>query len=59
MTLTRKTRISGSSIVITIPSQIVEAFNINSGELVEIIPVKNGEIKIKKVNNENFSRGIK
>jgi antitoxin component of MazEF toxin-antitoxin module len=51
MPLTRKTRVSGSSIVITIPSQLVEAFDINSGELVEIIPVKNGEIKIKKVNN--------
>ena len=58
MPLTRKTRLSGSSIVITIPSQIVEAFNINSGELVEIIPVKNGEIKIKKVNNEQYSKGI-
>jgi AbrB family looped-hinge helix DNA binding protein len=59
MPLTRKTRVSGSSIVITIPSQIVEAFDINSGELVEIIPVKNGEIKIKKVNNQQCSRGIK
>ena len=51
MTLTRKTRVSGSSLVVTIPSQIVEAFDINSGDLVEIVPLKNGEIKIKKVNN--------
>ena len=49
MTLTRKTRVSGSSIVVTIPSQLVEAFNINSGDTVEIIPIKNGEIKIKKI----------
>lgn len=49
--LTRKTRLSGSSIVITIPSQLVEAFNINSGEEVEIIPLNNGEIKIRKYNN--------
>ena len=54
MTLTRKTRVSGSSIVVTIPSQIVEAFDINCGDFVEIIPIKNGEIKIKKVENENL-----
>ena len=56
MPLTRKTRVSGSSIVITIPSQLVEAFDINSGELVEIVPLKNGEIKIRKLNNGS-SRG--
>ena len=56
MPLTRKTRVSGSSIVITIPSQLVEAFNINSGELIEIVPLKDGEIKIRKLNNGN-SRG--
>lgn len=49
MPLTRKTRVSGSSIVVTIPSQLVEAFDINSGDLVEIIPVKNGEIRIRKI----------
>ena len=57
MPLTRKTRVSGSSIVITIPSQLVEAFNINSGELVEIVPLKNGEIKIRKLNNDNSGGG--
>ena len=54
MPLTRKTRVSGSSIVVTIPSQLVEAFGINSGDLVEIIPLKNGEIRIKKI-DEQFS----
>ena len=49
MPLTRKTRVSGSSIVVTIPSQLVEAFDINSGDLIEIIPVKNGEIRIRKI----------
>jgi len=57
MPLTRKTRVSGSSIVITIPSQLVEAFDINSGELVEIVPLKNGEIKIRKLNNSNSGDG--
>lgn len=50
MTLTRKTRASGSSLVVTIPSQIVEAFDINTGDEVEIIPLRNGEIRLKKVN---------
>lgn len=58
MPLTRKTRVSGSSIVVTIPSQLVEAFDINSGDFVEIIPLKDGEIKIRKVNNHHSSGGI-
>lgn len=57
MPLTRKTRVSGSSIVITIPSQIVEAFDINSGDTVEIIPIKDGEIKIKKIVENKHPRG--
>ena len=52
MTLTRKTRVSGSSIVVTIPSQLVEAYNINGGDLVEIIPLRNGEIIIRKIDEE-------
>ena len=55
MPLTRKTRLSGSSIVVTIPSQLVEAFDINSGDEVEIIPVREGEIKIKKINKQHLS----
>ena len=52
MPLTRKTRVSGSSIVVTIPSQLVEAFDINSGDLVEIIPFRKGEIIIKKIDED-------
>ena len=52
MPLTRKTRISGSSIVVTIPSQLVEAYNINSGDLVEIIPLNDGEIIIRKLKKQ-------
>jgi len=58
MPLTRKTRFSGSSIVITIPSQIVEAYNINSGDLVEIKPIKNGEIRIRKLNKKENIGGL-
>lgn len=49
--LTRKIRRSGSSIVITIPSQILEAYDISCGDLVEIIPLENGKITIQKVDN--------
>ena len=56
MPLTRKTRASGSSIVVTIPSQLVEAYDINSGDLIEIVPLENGEIKIRKA-DANCSSG--
>jgi len=49
MPLTRRTRASGTSVVVTIPSQLVEAYNINGGDLIEIIPMKDGEIKIRIV----------
>ena len=49
MTLTRKTRASGSSIVVTIPSQLVEAYGINTGDTIQITPLRNGEISIKKL----------
>jgi len=38
--------------VVTIPSQLVEAFDIQTGDEVEIIPLSNGKIKIKKYNQE-------
>ena len=57
MPLTRKTRVSGSSIVVTIPSQLVEAYNINSGDLVEIIPLKDGEIIIRKLRTQQSPGG--
>lgn len=57
MPLTRKTRLSGRSIVVTIPSQLVEAFNINSGDSVEIIPLRDGEIIIKKMDTDKSSGG--
>ena len=48
MPLTRKTRFSGSSIVLTIPSQLVKAYDINDGDEIEIIPLGHGELKIRK-----------
>lgn len=57
MPLTRKTRLSGSSIVITIPSQLVEAYDINSGDIVEITPLRDGEIRIRKISIKQSSGG--
>jgi bifunctional DNA-binding transcriptional regulator/antitoxin component of YhaV-PrlF toxin-antitoxin module len=48
MPLTRKARIVGSSLVITIPSQIAKAHDINDGDELEIIPLGIAEFKIKK-----------
>lgn len=49
MPLTRKARIVGSSLVVTIPSQIAKAFDFNDGDKIEIIPIDHGEFKIRKV----------
>ena len=48
MPLVRKTRNLGKSIII-IPSQLIEAFDITTGDTVQIIPLKNGEIRIRKI----------
>jgi len=49
MPLVRKTRESGGSLVVAIPSQLVEAFELSKGDDMQIIPLKNGEIKIRKI----------
>jgi hypothetical protein len=49
MPLTRKARVVGSSLVITIPSQLAKAHNINDGDELEIVPTGIGEFKIRKV----------
>ncbi len=46
--LTRKARIVGSSLVLTIPSQLAKAHDINDGDDIEIIPINIGEFKIRK-----------
>ena len=48
MPLTRKIRVSGRAIVLTIPSQLVEAYDIDGGDIMEIIPLGHGEFKIRK-----------
>ena len=49
MPLTRKARVVGSSLVLTIPSQLAKAHDINDGDEIEIIPMGIGEFKIKKL----------
>ncbi len=48
MPLTRKARVVGSSLVLTIPSQLAKAHDINDGDEIEIIPMGIGEFKIRK-----------
>jgi hypothetical protein len=52
MPLTRKARVVGSSLVLTIPSQLAKAHDINDGDEIEIIPMGVGEFKIRKVKGE-------
>jgi antitoxin component of MazEF toxin-antitoxin module len=49
MPLTRKARVVGSSLVITIPSQLAKAHDINDGDELEIVPLLIGEFKIRKI----------
>ncbi len=49
MPLTRKARVVGRSLVITIPSQLAKAHDINDGDELEIIPSAMGEFKIRKI----------
>lgn len=48
MPLTRKARVVGSSLVITIPSQLAKAHDIKDGDDLEIIPIGIAEFKIRK-----------
>ena len=48
MPLTRKARIVGSSLVLTIPSQLAKAHDIQDGDDLEIIPEGIGEFRIRK-----------
>ena len=46
--LTRKTRVSGRSIVVALPSQLVEAYDIKHGDVLEITPLEYGTLMIRK-----------
>lgn len=54
MPLIRKIRLSGNNIVVTIPSQLVEAYDIADGDDIEIIPLGRGELKIRKARMQNL-----
>ncbi len=49
MKMKSKTLESGGSIVFEIPKEITKIHNFSIGENVQIIPLKDGEIKIKKI----------
>lgn len=48
MPLISKVAASGRSIVFAIPSQLLEAYDIDDGDELEIIPMGHGYIKIRK-----------
>ena len=56
MPLMRKTIFSSSSIVVTIPSQLVKAYNISAGNMIEFTPIK-GEIRKAKISQSQ--KGIR
>ena len=57
MPLIRKTRLSRNNIVVIIPSQLVEAYDISDGDDIEIIPLGHGELKIRKARVQKLHGG--
>jgi len=51
MPLIRTTRSVGSRIILSIPSQLAEAYDIGDGDELEIIPLGNYEFKVRKAKN--------
>lgn len=51
MPLIRTTKSIGKRIVLSIPSQLAEAYDIGDGDELEIIPLGHGEFKVRKVQN--------
>ncbi|MEM4258131.1 MAG: AbrB/MazE/SpoVT family DNA-binding domain-containing protein [Candidatus Thermoplasmatota archaeon] len=47
MSLVRRTRRSGRSIIIALPKQLAEAYNIKQGDALEIIPFSDGELILR------------
>lgn len=55
MKKTTKTLESGGSLVVSIPKEIAEEFNLSIGEKLQLIPIKDGEIRIKKIKSSIIS----
>lgn len=49
MSLVRKVRRVGSSLVVTIPSQVANFYQISAGTKLEVSPTGDGKILLKKV----------
>jgi len=56
MPLIRMTRISGRRIIITLPSQIMDAYDIKNSDFLEITPLQQGEILMKKTEEKELVR---
>ena len=48
MPLIRTTKVMGNRIILSIPSQLAEAYDIADGDELEIIPLGRGEFKVRK-----------
>jgi len=55
MKLKSKTLESGGSIVVEIPEEITKIHNLSIGEKIQVIPIKDGEIRIKKIKTTKAS----
>lgn len=51
MPLIRTTKVMGNRIILSIPSQLAEAYDIRDGDELEIIPCGPGEFKVRKAKN--------
>lgn len=51
MPLIRTTKVMGNRIILSIPSQLAEAYDIADGDELEIIPLGRGEFKVRKAKN--------
>ena len=51
MPLIRITKAMGNRIVLSIPSQLAQAYDIGDGDELQIIPLGHGEFKVRKVKN--------
>jgi len=51
MPLIRTTKFIGNRIVLSIPSQLAEAYDIGERDELEIIPLGDAEFKVRKVKN--------
>lgn len=56
--LDRKTRVTGGSVVSTIPKEVVTALNVNAGDEIRFIITTDGKVELEKVDNPAEKLGV-